>query len=197
MSLARRPRQGATLADLLAIHETNRFHEIIDGELVQKAMPSGRHGGAQAGIVIRLGGPYGRRRGGRHPGGWLFATETEVLLADDQVFRPDVAGWRRERLPELPATVPVTERPDWVCEVLSSTNAGNDLVKKLRAYHRAGVPHYWILDPLAETLFVYRWTEPGYVRVVSAQGAERVCAEPFEAVTFSVSSLIDPSDDDE
>lgn len=60
MSLAPKQRPRATLADLLAIPEAERFHEIIDGELVEKAMPSGRHGGAQAGIVIRIGGPYAR-----------------------------------------------------------------------------------------------------------------------------------------
>lgn len=198
MSLAAKSQQPrATLADLLAIPEANRFHEIIDGELVEKAMPSGRHGGTQAGIVSRIGPRYGRRSGGRHPGGWHFATEAEVLFAEDQIYRPDVAGWRRERLAELPSTVPITVRPDWVCEVLSPSNAGNDLVRKLRAYHRAALPHYWILDPIAETLFVYRWAEAGYLRVVSVQGDERVSAEPFEHVTFSVRGLLDPGDDED
>jgi Uma2 family endonuclease len=104
----------ATLADLLAIPEENRRHEIIDGELVEKEAASGRHGGAQLRVARQLG-PYDRRHGGRHPGGWWFASEAEVLFEDHQVFRPDVAGWRRERLAELPDELPVRVRPDWVC----------------------------------------------------------------------------------
>jgi Uma2 family endonuclease len=186
----------ATLADLLAIPEPERFHEIIDGELVRKAMPSARHGGAQAGLVARVGGPYNRRPGGRAPGGWRFATETEILFEDREIYRPDVAGWRRERLPELPREAPVTVRPDWICEILSPSNERNDLIKKMRTYQRCQVPHYWILDPIAETLLVYRWTPDGYLLVLSAEGEERVQAEPFEGVTLSVRGLLDGEDDE-
>ncbi|MCC6559223.1 MAG: Uma2 family endonuclease [Polyangiaceae bacterium] len=157
--------------DLLAIPENERFHEIIGGELVRKAMPSARHGGAQAGLTARLGGPYNRRPGGRYPGGWRFATETEIVFADDEVYRPDVAGWRRERLPELPDEFPLTVRPAWVCEIISPSNQRHDVVWKMRVYQRFGVPHYWLLDPVEETLVAYRWTESGYLLVQSAQGS--------------------------
>ena len=135
----------ATIADLLAIPEEHRRHELIDGVLVEKDAASGRHGGAQGRLFRRLG-PYDRRPGGRWPGGWWFATEVEIMLADSEVFRPDIAGWRRERLTVLPAEVPITVRPDWICEVLS-TNRRNDLIKKKRAYHHHEVGHYWLVDP--------------------------------------------------
>lgn len=186
----------ATLADLLAIPENERFHEIVGGELVRKAMPSFRHGTAQAGLTGRLGGPYNRRPGGGRPGGWRFATETEIRFEDGEVYRPDVAGWRRERLPELPDEVPVTVRPDWVCEIVSPSNERNDVVKKMRTYQRCGVPHYWLVDPVAETLIVYRWTEGGYLLVQSSQGEETLRAEPFEAVSLSVRGLLEGDDDD-
>jgi Uma2 family endonuclease len=189
-------RVPATLADLLAIAEVDRFHEIIDGELVRKAMPSPRHGASQARLTIRIGGPYDRPPGRKGPGGWRFFTETEVLFADDEVYRPNVAGWRRERLPELPAESPLTVRPDWVCEILSPSNERNDVVKKMRTYQRTAVPHYWIVDPVAETLIVYRWTEGGYLLVQSAQGEEKIQAEPFEAVAFSVHGLLGGDDDE-
>jgi Uma2 family endonuclease len=188
MSVAPQARE-ASWSDLLAIPESERFHEVIDGELVRKAVPSARHGGAQAQLVVEIGGPYGRRgRGG--PGGWRFATEVEIQFEDHQIYRPDVAGWLRERLPELPAEVPILVRPDWVCELLSPSNAQNDLVKKMRTYRRCRVPHYWIIDPLAETLQAYRWTPDGYLLVEAAQGDDPVQAEPFREVTFSVRSLI-------
>lgn len=187
----------ATIADLLAIPENERFHEIIGGELVRKAMPSIRHGGVQAGLTIQIGGPYNRRTGGRFPGGWRFATETEIRFEDAEVYRPYIAGWRRDRMPELPDEFPVTVRPDWVCEIVSPSNERNDIVKKMRTYQRCGVSHSWVLDPIAETLIVYRWTEGGYLLVQSAQGEERVRAEPFDAVSLSVRGLLEGSDDEE
>jgi Uma2 family endonuclease len=184
----------ATLADLLAIPEEQRRHEIIDGDLVEKEAASGRHGAAQVRLSRHLG-PYDRRPGGRWPGGWWFATEVEVLLADTQVFRPDVAGWRRERLAELPADVPVAIVPDWVCEILS-TNKRNDLVKKKRAHHQHHVAHYWLVDPIEETLSVQRWHPDGYLEVLVADRSARVRAEPFDAIELRVGVLFGDDDDD-
>ncbi len=166
----------ATAVDLLAISEEQRFHEIIDGEFVRKATPSGPHGRAQRTLGGRIGDPYDRPPGGRRPGGWWIVTEVEVELEAHQVYRPDLCGWRRERLPELPRDTPVTTRPDWVCEVLSRTNARNDLVKKMRVYHRRSVRHYWIVDPDEKTLAVYRWTADGYLLAVTAESGDKVRA---------------------
>lgn len=183
----------ATLADLLAIPEEYRRHEIIDGVLVEKEAATGRHGGAQ-GRIFRQLGPYDRRPGGRWPGGWWFATEAEVQFSDSQIYRPDVAGWRRERLDVLPDEIPITVTPDWICEILS-TNKRNDLVKKKRAYHLHQVGHYWLVDPVEETLAVYRWQADGYVEVVVAERGETVRAEPFDAIALAVGVLF--GDDDE
>lgn len=194
MSLARK-HAPHTVADLLAIPEGERFHEIIDGELVRKAMPSARHGAAQT-ATSQLLRPFDRRSGGKGgPGGWWLASETEIALAADQVYRPDVCGWRREHLPALPTEAPVEVRPDWVCEILSPSNAGNDMVKKLRAYHRHGVPHYWIIDPIAETLTVHRHTGDGYLLVLAAERAERVRAEPFDAIELQMGVLFGDDED--
>jgi Uma2 family endonuclease len=185
----------ATIADLLAIPEEHRRHEIVDGVLLEKEAASARHGAAQVRLSRRLG-PYDRRPGGRWPGGWWFATEVEILFENTQVFRPDVAGWRRERLAELPTEVPVTVRPDWVCEILSK-NRRNDLIKKKRVYHRHEVGHYWIVDPIEETLAVHRWHPDGYVEILAADRGERVRAEPFEAIEFRVGILFGEDDDEE
>lgn len=186
--------QIATIADLLAIPEELRRHEIIDGVLVEKEAASGRHGGAQVRLARRLG-PYDRRPGGRWPGGWWFATEVEVLLADTQVFRPDIAGWRRERMVALPSEAPIAIRPDWICEILS-TNKRNDLIKKKRAYHVHQVGYYWLVDPVEETLSVHRWHPDGYTEVLIADRDERVRAEPFEAIEFRVAVLFGDDDDE-
>lgn len=188
MALARQM-QPATLADFLAIPEGERFHELLAGEIVQRALPSARHGGAQ----VTLGGtllPYQRRRG-PGPSGWVFAVEAEVQLFLHTVVRPDVLGWRRERLPRLPDLSPIDVTPDWVCEVLSPSNAKVDLWDKQGLYHEAGIQHYWIVDPMTESLRVLRWAEAGYDTVLDARGDATVRAEPFDEVEIHLPDLFD------
>src|SRR5688572_17245441 len=184
----------ATIDDLLAIPEEYRRHEIIDGVLVEKEAASGRHGAAQGRLFRRLG-PYDRSPGGKGPGGWWFATEVEIQLSSTEVFRPDIAGWRRDRLAALPADVPIVVCPDWICEVLS-TNRRNDLIKKKRSYQHHKVGHYWLVDPIDETLLVYRWHPDGYVEVLVAERGDRVHAEPFDAIELKVGVLFGDDDDD-
>ena len=186
----------ATLDDLLAIPEDRRFHELIDGALVEKETASGKHGQAQTRLGRNLG-PYDRRPGGPpdRPGGWWFASEAEIYFDAANTLRPDHAGWRRERLPALPNSVPIRVVPDWICEILS-TNRANDLVKKKRVYHRTRVSHYWILDPVAETLLVYRWGPDGYIEVLAAERGDRVRAEPFDAVDLQVGVLFGDDEDE-
>ena len=185
----------ATPEDLLALPEHERRHELIEGSIVEKGAATGEHGTAQRKLSAYVD-PYDQRPGGRRPGGWWFATEVDVLFDPQNVFRPDVVGWRRERVPERPRGVPVAPRPDWICEVLS-TNRRNDTVKKKRVYHRHEVPHYWLVDSIEETLTVYRWGPDGYVEVLVAERGEQVHPEPFEAVPLHVGALFgddDPED---
>lgn len=178
-----------SLAEFLAIPEGQRFHELIGGVLVDKATPSAEHGSAQAGVVGAVLPKYQRRSGdGGGPGGWWIATEVEVSLGAD-IVRPDVLGWRRDRVPTRPSGFPVRERPDWICEVVSPSNADEDTVKKLRLYHRAELPHYWLVDPGDCTLTVMRWSEAGYVTVLRAERGETVRPEPFAAIELVVGTL--------
>lgn len=178
--------RAATAADLAALPDEKRA-EVVRGAIVEKAAPSFEHGDAQSAIAELLKGPFQRGRGG--PGGWWIGTEVEVELEAHEVYLPDVAGWRRERVPERPRGRPIRVRPDWVCEVLSVSNADVDLGPKLFAYHRVGVGHYWIVDPEHETLSVFRHTSEGYVVALSAGRGETVKAEPFEAVEIRVAEL--------
>jgi len=180
MAVATRLEPPATEADLLALPEHGRGYELIHGALVEK-QAGFRHSRAQVRLA-RLLGPYDRMPGGGdRPGGWWFLTEQLVRFGPGLTLRPDVAGWLRERLPEPPAdqeTV-LEVRPDWICEIISPSNAANDLIKKHRVYHQHGVPHYWILDPRDESLTVLRWTAEGYVQALGAVRGERVRPEPF------------------
>lgn len=178
-----------TVAEWLALPDDARI-ELIDGEFVEKAAPSFQHGRAQGHTVSALGGPFDRRVGGPHgPGGWWLATEVDILL-DGRGFRPDLGGWRRDRLPSPPEERPVTVCPDWLCEIVSESNRAVDTVTKLRRYHQAGVAHYWILDQVDRTLTVHRHQREGYLVTLRALAHERVRAEPFEAIELLVAVLL-------
>lgn len=196
MSTPARKSGPATLADLLALEEdVRRRYELIGGELVERGAATGRHGGAQ-GQAFHLLSPYNRRGGGppERPGGWIFAIEVDIYFDEQNTLRPDVAGWRRERLVELPAEFPVRVLPDWTCEVLS-TNKRNDLIRKKRVYHQHKVPHYWILDPGEETLLVCRWASEGYLEVQAAERGERIRAEPFDAIELPIGVFFGDDED--
>jgi Uma2 family endonuclease len=185
----------ATVEDLLAIPEEDRRHELIDGSIVEKAAATGEHGAAQCKLSAHVA-PFHRRPGGRWPGGWWFAIEVEIYFDSKNTLRPDVVGWRRDRVPERPRGVPIMVRPDWICEILS-TNKRNDIIKKKRVYHRHEVPHYWILDPADQILTVYRWAPDGYLEVLVAAAGERVQAEPFEAIPLDVGVLFGDDEEDD
>lgn len=140
---ARAPR--ATVDDFLAIPEERRFHELVAGEIVEKAAPSAEHGAAQLATGSALMPSFGREPPSGCPGGWWLVTEVEIRFGDE-ILRPDLAGWRRDRIPARPHGAIVEVTPQWTCEVLSA-NRRNDLVRKKHTYHRHHVDHYWVLDP--------------------------------------------------
>ncbi len=194
MSETAKPKSNSTITDWLAQPQAARL-ELFAGTFVQKALPDFRHAAAQFGLATILRPRFHRRGGGDHPGGWWIVGEVDIQLGDDG-FRPDLAGWRRDRAPEPPQGRPITLRPDWVCETLSRSNASNETILKMWRYHNAGVPHYWIVDPDTQTLAVYRNSAEGYVNVMVVQAHEHVRAEPFDAIEFNVGLLFGADLDD-
>lgn len=183
-----------TLQDWLALPEDANL-ELIDGELVPKAAPKAVHGKAQLRTAIALS-QFDRRVGGPGgAGGWWFGSEVDILL-DGNVFRPDLAGWRRDRVAGPPAEWPAKVRPDWLCELVSESHRTTDTVVKFRRYHQAGVPHYWIIDQVDRTLTVYRHTPEGYLVALCADAAELVRAEPFDAIELRVAVLLGDDPDE-
>ncbi|MEJ7734189.1 MAG: Uma2 family endonuclease [Polyangiaceae bacterium] len=178
-------RQRATYADLLALpsHVTG---EILGGELHVMPRPRTRHAAASSTLGEELGPPFGRGRGG--PGGWILLDEPELHLGEDVVV-PDLAGWRRERMPELPDAPFLELAPDWVCEILSASTARADRVLKRRIYTRERVTHYWMVDPDARTLEVGRLEGESYRVVLSSADDEKVRAEPFQAIELDLALL--------
>jgi Uma2 family endonuclease len=175
----------ATYADLEAV-PPHQVAELVEGELYVSPRPAIPHAVATAELFSELTGPFGRGRGG--PGGWRLLFEPELHLNED-VLVPDLAGWRRERMPRAPRTVGVTLAPDWLCEVLSPSTRALDRKVKLPVYARAGVRHVWLVDPDARTLEVLRLEGAHYLPRATHEGQARVRAEPFEALAWELNPL--------
>jgi Uma2 family endonuclease len=178
-------KRRATYDDLSAV-PGGLVAEIIDGELVTRPRPASPHARAASRLGIDLGGPFDRGRGG--PGGWILLDEPELHLRGD-VLVPDLAGWRRERMPQMPRAAAFELPPDWVCEVLSPGTAATDRTAKLRIYAREQVGHVWLVDPDARTLEVYRREERQWLLLGTWRDHERVRAEPFDAVELELGAL--------
>lgn len=180
-----------TIQDWLA-QPPDRRVELIDGAFVEKTAPDTPHATSQVAVVGNLYPRfYGRSGGsGAGEGGWWLLAEADVQLGANG-FRPDVAGWRRERSPEGPPTGrPITLRPDWVCEIVSDSNRANDTIRKLRYYFEAGIPHYWVLDPALGTLTVFEHEPRGYLSILFADRDQRVRAKPFDSLELKVGVLL-------
>ena len=174
----------ATYADLLGVPE-NQIGELIDGELITQPRPPSLQARAASRLGVELG-PFDRLKGG--PGGWIILDEPELHLHGDALV-PDLAGWGRERMPELPDVTAFELAPDWVCEVLSPSTQSHDRVKKMGVYARDGVGHVWLVDPSAQTLEVYRAAHGAWLRSQVAHGAEKVRAEPFSELELDLGAL--------
>jgi Uma2 family endonuclease len=188
--MAEAARVRATIDDLMPLIERGEPFELVDGEIVRKASPDPVHGGTQAKLTELLG-PLNRKPGPRGPGGWWIMTEVDTRYAlTSEVFRHDAQGYRRDLHPERPTGFPVSAVPQWVCEILSASNARVDLVKKQRSLHAHRVGHYWVIDPAHETLTVLRWHEEAYLSVLTAGRGDAVRAEPFAEVEISIDDLL-------
>ncbi|PWG62940.1 Uma2 family endonuclease [Spiribacter halobius] len=162
--------------------------EIIDGQLHTQPRPAGRHILAGSNLGAELLPAYGKGRGG--PGGWWILIEPEVhFVRNAEVLVPDLAGWRRERMPELPEDQRFEVVPDWVCEILSPATASRDREVKMPVYARYGVRYAWIVDPRERTLEAYDRRDDALELVAAYQEADEVCAAPFEAAVFRVGAL--------
>jgi hypothetical protein len=175
----------ATYEDLLRV-PVHLVAEIIGGRLVTHPRPAPRHLVASSSLGGELDGPFDKGRGG--PGGWWILDEPELHLGPD-VLVPDLAGWRRERMPSLPATAWFELAPDWVCEVLSPSTASVDRAEKLPIYAEHGVAHAWLIDPDLRTLEAFENRGGKWLLLTTLKDQDQVSLPPFDAIAFDLSLL--------
>lgn len=175
----------ATYQDVLDA-PPNMVAELIDGDLHLQPRPIPKHARSSSVLGTKVGGPFDHNDDG--PGGWWILNEPECHFGEN-VLVPDLAGWRRERMPSLPDTAYFTLAPDWACEILSPSTRSRDLVQKRALYAEAGVSYLWFIDPDARTLEAFTLEEGRWVLIAALEGTADVTVPPFDAITFDLAVL--------
>jgi len=177
-------KKNATYDDLVRVPE-HFVAEMFDGELYASPRPALPHTRASGVLLGKLGDAFDFGNG---RGGWLLLVTPELHLGND-VLVPDLAGWRRERLPATPNEPYLTLAPDWICEVLSPSTETIDRGKKLRIYARENVRHAWLVDPLRQTLEVLALEAESLAPIKEHRGERCVRALPFDAIELDLRAL--------
>lgn len=185
---AGQPRRRATYDDVLAA-PAHVVAEVVYGVLHTQPRPAVPHARASSRLGAKLSGPFDEGRDG--PGGWVILDEPELHLGPEpDILVPDLAGWRRERMPRVPMQDAfIRLAPDWVCEVVSPSTQAFDRGDKMDIYARERVSHAWLVDPLARLLEVWRLEKDKWLRLGTWRADTRLRAEPFEALEFELGAL--------
>jgi Uma2 family endonuclease len=179
----------ATYADLVALPDDVRA-EVVGGAIVVAPSPSAEHQATLSLVATDLIGLFQRGRGG--PGGWWIIPDVDVSFGPHDILRPDLVGWRRERMAQFPRDRPIAQRPDWVCEILSPSTAARDRGPKRDIYRAAGVPWYWLIDIANRTISVLRLTSEGFVDHQTAGDEGSASLAPFDAVALDLAAMFPP-----
>ncbi len=178
-------KKGAIYEDVLG-SPPDKVAELIEGDLYLSPRPAPRHANAASTLASDIHDSFQRGRSG--PGGWWILFEPELHFGEN-VLVPDIAGWTRERLVELPQIGMFELAPDWVCEVLSPSTGRLDRRHKVPIYAREGVRHLWIVDPSLRTLEVYVRKGAKWAMIGAHFGEACVSAPPFDAVSIELGAL--------
>lgn len=169
-----------TFDEWLAMPESEIRIELLNGELIVSPMANDRHQEIQMELAYRF------RRAAEHVPGVHIRAGSNVRLAADGGLIPDVVVFRGRaggRRTEYGFDGP----PDLVVEILSPSNRQYDLVGKASAYALAGVPEYWIVDPVRSVLITGKLVDGTYQRTVYSEGTVR--CEPLDGAEIDLGFL--------
>lgn len=186
------PQYRPSLYDQLAALPEGLTGEILNGQLYTQPRPSGAHVVTASALGYELFGPF--QKGSSGPGGWWIIDEPELhFILDTEVNVPDLAGWRRERLPRIPLDHRFTVVPEWVCEVLSPSPESRDREVKMPIFAQFGVAWAWLIDPRKHTLEAYALDGGTWREIGRFAGGAWVSVLPFDAVSIRLDDLWVPT----
>ena len=174
-----------THADLLQMPDDGKRREIIDGDLYVTPSPINYH----QKILLNLTGAFWMFLE-NHPLGELRFAPLDVILSEHNVLEPDlllVLNEHRHILQDW-----VRGAPDLVIEILSPTTESRDRGIKLKAYARYGIAEYWIVDPTAQVVEVYRLTAEGLHLAATRAKGETVETPLLPGFSLAVASIFKP-----
>jgi excisionase family DNA binding protein len=155
--------------------------EVLEGCLIREPSPSVKH----QWVLSRLYRQLAVFFDAFDPEGLLFMAPLDVTLGEQTVVQPDlvfISGGRRDIVQE--------ERIDGPCdlavEVMSPANRRKDRLQKMAIYCRAGIPHYWLADPEAETLEAFSLREGFYALVAAGSPGEAFCHPDFPGLELNL-----------
>ena len=175
--------------------------ELIDGEVVYKALSGGKHSHIENRVSTNVSHLFDRKKRKDGSGGWWILTEASIqyrkVSEKGRQLTADVAGWKRERVPACPSTFPIEELPDWVCEICHTTRKKDTTIVP-ETLAADGVEWYWLVDVEDELLTVFH-LENGRFYVLKTWSKEdgKVRIPPFETAEFSIPILFGEDAEDE
>jgi Uma2 family endonuclease len=180
----------ATYDDLLARPDDARA-EIIAGQIRTAPSPLPKHSRVAGAITRFVGGPFDHDGDSGGPGDWWILAEVDVRFTSHDIVSPDLAGWRRERLPEPWDQRPIDVVPDWICEITSPSNVAYDRVTKAKLYAHS-VKHFWLVDPAERILESFELAQGVWTQIGSYDDTAIARIKPFEQIELDVGSFFPP-----
>jgi excisionase family DNA binding protein len=161
-----------TYSDYLLLPDEESFHyEILDGILIREPAPTKLH----QRVLYRLHYLLQQYFWEQDPEAEIFGAPIDLTLSDINVVQPDLVyaphdsdleGQRINVIPEL------------IVEIISPSTAKKDRIRKLEVYSRLGVPHYWIVDPKAQSFEAFIRDVPGRYTMTSFATGSGVFTHP-------------------
>jgi Uma2 family endonuclease len=162
-----------TYEDLLLLPEDGLRHEIIDGEHYVNASPVTKHQRVSYNLIVEIG-IYLRQ----HPVGRLYHAPLDIVFSPYDVVEPDLLFITNERR-EIITTKNIQGSPDLLVEILSESNRKYDEVTKRALYERTEVGEYWIIDPVHDTVRVFRRNPAGRYEIAADLSRNETLTSPL------------------
>jgi len=173
-----------TYEDLILLPEDGLRHEIIDGEHYVNASPVTKHQRVSYNLIVEIG-LYLRE----HPVGILFHAPFDVVFSRYDVVEPDLIFISSEHR-EILTTKNIQGSPDLLIEILSDSNRKYDEVTKHALYERTGVPEYWIVDPVADAVRIFRRNKAGrYERAAKLSSGDILTSPLFPTLEIHLDHI--------